>query len=235
MLNLSGCTYDRIQVNWEPFLKKRDHSFPLWKRLLRRRPFSSRIEFDLQPYNQLEGVFRTMGKDREADRIYLQRCRVERDEKWKRGRHVKRMGWVASALYGLFANYGVRPIRLAVISSVLVLVGAFVFWQPGAVKPAKDDSAKTAVSLGARPTSAQTEQTRGTQIVPLSFAEAAAVSVHQFLPVDIPLGAEWKPESTVVLPFMRSDAYASILKIFGWILVPVGIAAITGVLRRVSG
>lgn len=214
-LDLSGWVYDRIEVDWQRLLARPDHS--------------PRFEFDLQPYNQLERIFRSVGKDREADKVYLERCRVERREKWNRGKSVRRLGWAANAVYGMIANYGVRPIRLAIYSLVLVLFGSIVFWQEGAVKPSKEESAQVFQSVA--PTSAKAN--KAAQPARLNFWGALAVSIHQFLPVDIPSGADWKPSGALIMRFIPSHLYASILKIAGWIFVPLGVAAVTGVLRRV--
>ena len=214
-LDLTGLTYDRIQVDWQGLLIKADGK--------------SRITFDLQSYNQLEKTFRLIGKDREADRIYLERCRVERREKWNRGKGVRKVGWVGSALYGAIANYGVRPVRLAIYSFVLVVVGAIVFSQPGAVKPSKEETSETHQQSALFP--ANTSE--APQPAKLSLLGGLAVSVHQFLPVDIPSGTGWKPSGKRFIYVIPSHAYASLLKIAGWIFVPLGVAAVTGVLRRV--
>jgi uncharacterized protein YjbI with pentapeptide repeats len=216
-LDLRGCVYERIQVNWERLLTKPDHG--------------PRIEFDLQPYNQLEKIFRSVGKDRDADKIYLERCRVERRERWKRGTGVMRLGWFSSAVYGILANYGVRPIRLAAYSLALVLFGAVIFSQYDAVRPSKEDGKEPhQVVQSSAPISPKADSALQPR---LSFWGAAAVSVHQFLPIDIPCGADWKPSGAIMIHFMPSDLYGSILKIAGWIFVPLGVAAVTGLLRRV--
>ena len=54
-----------------------------------------------------------------------------------------------------------------------------------------------------------------------------SVTLHQFLPVDVPLGAKW-------VPTQQSEIYATGLKVAGVILVPLGIAIITGLLRRIA-
>jgi uncharacterized protein YjbI with pentapeptide repeats len=217
-LNLSGCVYDRIQVDWKRLLKKSGRAG---------RP---RIEYDLQPYDQLEKVFRSMGKNREADKIYLERCRTERHHKWDYGKGL-RLGWASSGFYRIFANYGVRPIRIAAFSTILLIIGAFVFSQLGAVSPSKEE-AKDSQQTSAQGSRKEIALTSSPRPIKLSFAGAAAVSLHQFLPIDIPSGSEWKPNRALIMRFIRSDVYGSILKISGWICVPLGVAAITGILRR---
>ena len=80
--------------------------------------------------------------------------------------------------------------------------------------------------------------------VRLSSFEAFGVSLHQFLPVDVPLGSPWIPSDrhvdiTVPLiarklpaPFDVPSFFATFfLRLAGWILMPLGVAALTGLLR----
>lgn len=59
-----------------------------------------------------------------------------------------------------------------------------------------------------------------------TLSDALSVSAHQFFPVDIPLGSEWEPSGgyTVV---------ATLLIVWGWIIVPFGVAQLSGFLRGV--
>lgn len=67
-VELGGCTYDRIEVDW--------------RALLKRLPSASHPDrYDRQPYVQLENVLRASGSDEEADAVYLERRRVERRRK----------------------------------------------------------------------------------------------------------------------------------------------------------
>jgi len=59
------------------------------------------------------------------------------------------------------------------------------------------------------------------------FWDGFWVSVRHFLPVEIPAGARWKPRSNSVF-----EVFATLLKLAGWILVPVGLAGLTGILKR---
>lgn len=198
-VDLRGCTYERIQVNWKSLLKRME-------------------PYDRQPYTQLEKVFRAVGEDREADKVYLKRRRVERKKKWQRGQFGS---WVADALYALIARYGVRPYQLIGIPLLLLFLGMFFFSLPGAVKPKDENS----VCRLASPMQA-------------SRWEAFAVGLHQFLPVEVPMGSQCIPSPDPVevwmLRFkMSPSTFATFfLRLPGWILVPLGIAALTGLLRR---
>jgi hypothetical protein len=82
----------------------------------------------------------------------------------------------------------------------------------------------------------------------LSPWEAFEVALHQFLPLEVPMGAKWQPASAPVKPrlqlwrwsatlpfYVPPTTYATVfLRIAGSILVTLGIAALTGLLRRVA-
>ena len=201
-LDLRGCTYERIQANWPTMMRRLE-------------------PYDRQPFTQLEKTLRAAGDDHAADEVYLERQRIERHRKWQNREYES---WFASAAYGLIANYGVRPFRLIGVSIALLALGALFFRKPGTV--VRENAAKNEEAMPAR----------------LSIAEAFAVSLHNFLPVTIPMGADWKPRAEPVeikIPFtkkkflrIRPTSFATfVLRIAGWILVPLGVAALSGLLR----
>ena len=211
-IDLRGCTYERIQVNW--------------RLLLRRRDGTQRLQpYDRQPYTQLEKVSRAVGEDRHADQVYLERRGVERKQKRQRGEYE---AWLGDMIYALLANYGVRPYRLIFIPLVLLLLGTAFFSLPATVSPKE----KNVVCGSGDP-------------MRLSAWQAFAVSLHQFLPVDVPMGSHCVPSpgpvEVSIAPqwkwhfTMRPSTFATFfLRLPGWILVPLGIAALTGLLRRVA-
>ncbi|MBV8101233.1 MAG: pentapeptide repeat-containing protein [Verrucomicrobia bacterium] len=215
-----GCSYDRI---YELADEKLD-----WRALTRHwQPY------DRQPYTALEKSFRSQGQDGLADQVYLERQNKERDEKWQRRDYF---GYVFSGLYGILLNYGVRPLRLVLISALLISVGAILFSQPGALEEHKADRDK----------SGQSESVAsGAKIDPLlrySVWDAFGVSLRLFSPVDVLIGQRLAPSRNSipigirifkVLHFkIRPTTYATIfLQVAGWILVPLIIASITGLLK----
>jgi len=215
-VDLRGCIYDRIQVSWRSMLRQRDGSSRL-------------SEIDRQPYTQLEKVLRNVGKDREADEVYLERWQVEREQKW---RHGEFGAWMVSQIYALLANYGVRPYRLISFTVLFVFLGTFIFSRPGAVQMklaperATQPAESTAVIEGNA--AASTEKS-----VKLSAWDALRLSIGLFLPVEVPLAASWKPSDRRFMLLKFSD-FGTMLKLAGWVLVPLGIAALAGLLRRVA-
>ena len=74
-----------------------------------------------------------------------------------------------------------------------------------------------------------------------SYFEAFWVSLNTFLPVvEIPSGADWKPSSQNIwetqTPWgmlgIKFTTFATLWTLAGWILVPVGVAGISGLLKR---
>ena len=207
-VNLSGCTYDRIVTNWRQLLFAGDKS-----RL---------APYDREAGIQLESTLRKIGEDGEAADLYLRRKSVERSQKWEKSEYLP---WFADAMYKLFANYGVRPRALFLTAAVLVATGTFIFSFPSTVvsNQAKDGQVKPPVAW--------------------SNLKGLGVSIHQFLPIDVPIGSEWKPSPELLdvtvaghhieSRYVRPSGLATLLlRIPGWILVPLAVANLAGILRR---
>jgi hypothetical protein len=207
-VNLSGCRYDRILGSWEHLLFNGDES-----RL---------APYDRQAGIQLEGTLRKIGEDEQGINLYLRRKSVERRQKWNKKEYFP---WFADAMYKVFANYGVRPRALFFSAALLVAIGTFIFSYPSTVvsSHAKDDLVPSPVAW--------------------SSLKALGVSIHQFLPIDVPVGSDWKPSPElldvtfvghhIVSRYIRPSALATLLlRIPGWLLVPLGVASLAGLLRR---
>jgi hypothetical protein len=178
-------------------------------------------DYDRQPYTQLEKILRAAGQTHEADKVYLRRQHAERKVKWQRREYGE---WLFSLLYWRLVNYGVRPIRLIFFSLLLLVLGTIVFQSPNAVSPKEQ---KVVVE---RPN-------------PWLTLDAIGVALHQFLPMEVPIGSKWVPSenrvfmripwSDRVLPFgIHPPTFATFfLRIPGWILLPLGAGAIAGLLR----
>lgn len=242
-IDLRGCQYDRVQTNWQELLQRRGRNRTFLGRL--RLPFGQHITarqepYDRQPYIQLEKTLRASGKAEDADRVYLERRRVERKAKWQQHQFGR---WLTDAAFGVGARYGVRPLRLVTFSVALLALGAWFFSHPNTLLPSKSDD----VASGCRANA--------------DVYRAFAVSLHLFLPVEIPMGADCVPapapvmvelsaHPTTVSRLQRFGVYfvlrrrdlsvspatfaSLVLRLPGWILVPLGVASLAGVLRRAS-
>jgi hypothetical protein len=182
--------------------------------------FSRIAPFDRQPYSRLEAFYHGIGDDSRANDVYLERRRVERKNKFRlRAIH----GWGADWLYKVVANYGVRPFRLVGYSLAILWFGAVLFSKPGALEPKERSLSPGSVTLGP--------------------SDGRDVSLRYFLPIDSPLGSNWVPgPHAISIPIrggrgaarVRPDWYATFLRMAGTALVGLGLAAVTGLLRRIA-
>jgi len=108
-----GLEYDRIDVQWRPFMNALGNS-PEGR--------------DRQPYFRLEAALRAIGQDRWADDVYY----FARSQIAKSYQPIARVGdFVARAISG----YGVRPILLVIWISALLVASVVFFMVPGAARP----------------------------------------------------------------------------------------------------
>ena len=214
--DLNGMSYSRINFNWALIL---ENSRP----------------YDRQVYRRLEEYFRSSGDETEAGLVYIAGRRRElRELRWERKKikefwpRQKRMlrdtPRIAFDLVQRWLfRYGVRPIRLLVFSLVLLLLGTYVFSKPGAVTPKK----------------AQTNTVeRDYDKYPLSTPEALEYSLRLFIPaLEIPSSKEILPSGARIktagkeLP-VTYETYAIFHRVAGAVLVPLGLAALAGLLIR---
>ena len=204
---MRGFGYERIRVAWEELFNEADPE-----------------QFDRQPYMQLEGSLRAVGEDRQAEDLYLWRRDYERNQLlWRRDK--KR--FVTDSIHWLVARYGVQPYQLLVLFVVVLVIGTVVFSRPEAVSP------KVTGVPGIAAASAPPAVTATT----LSLVEAFGVSLNLLMPVELPAGSQWKPSENMIrlgadVAPLSYAAYATGHRLAGWILVPLGVLAISGLLRR---
>src|SRR5277367_4476788 len=112
-VDLLGCTYERIQVDW--------------RSLLRYPNGQSRIRpYDRQPYIELEAALRRAGSADDADAVYAERRRVENQNLTGSRKALDR-------IYFLLANYGIDGWHEFFIALFFLGLGMWVFSRPGAV------------------------------------------------------------------------------------------------------
>lgn len=229
-VNLAGCQYDRITVNWASLLftsevggnPKRWSKIPMLVRFWIFGPRTRLEPYDREAIIRLEKSFRQTGEDRAARNIFLKRRLLEQGQKLDKREYLS---WVADLLYRGFAKFGVSSIRLCLWGIALVLAGTCVFSRPDTVVPQDLRSDQSASPIH------------------LSTWEAFGVSVHQFLPVDVSMGSTWKPSPRSVTVWVRDQRSVNLrpsyfatvfLRIPGWILVPLAVASVAGLLKRTS-
>jgi len=203
-IDLRGCTYDNISdTSWTSLLERYEQ-FMEEEQL-----------FDPQPYIQLEKVFRADGNTRDADSVYARRRRRE-------GQRKTKLYWIGDQVQRIVVGYGVGYGRLFGWILAFIVLGLFIFQLPGAVQPAADVPSGQPV-----PTPISDRCNDQLTNCEISWVEAAGVSLNTFLPIGLPIGNIWTPSG-----IMHYTIFASLLKLAGWIIIPLGIAAVTGFLQR---
>jgi uncharacterized protein YjbI with pentapeptide repeats len=213
-IDLHGFSYERIYINWKETL---NHLNP----------------YDRQPYSQLEAVYRQTGDEQEADSVYLEKQKREGRILWAKvfRRNEYQTLSKAQALRELpraladkckeiLFNYGIRPYRLIFLSTLILWFGTILFSMPGAVVP-KDAKVEQNVTYK------------------LDKYQAFNVSLHQFIPiVEITPGSHWVPSDNAMPLLGRVKlsfaGYATLHRLAGLILVPLGLVAFTGLLKQKS-
>jgi uncharacterized protein YjbI with pentapeptide repeats len=169
-----------------------------WRKLV---GWVNQSRFDTRNYSQLEAYFRHGGYQDRADEVHIQGNRRQNLEQWWRPDHLATL-----IFWDGLAGYGRRPGRTFWLSLLIVLVGTGFFdhknFDPsfvGGWRWLLDGSrSKTAV---------------------VRFF----LSLDEFLPgVDLGLARLWQM-SSISFPTLL---YYHFHKISGWILVPIGLAAI---------
>ena len=167
--------------------------------------------YDRQPFTQLEETFRRAGKDKYADDVYYERkCRESKNIT------IRTPGaWLLNRLLWFLTGYGVRLYRLLFAIILFIVIWTYIFHLEGAVVLKPD--------IHPPPLMGPKD----------SYFEAFWVSLNTFLPVEIPSGADWKPSSQIIPVLgIKFTTSATLLKLAGWILVPIGVAGMAGLLKR---
>jgi len=157
--------------------------------------------FDSRNYSQLADYFKHGGYQDRADEVYIQGQRRQALDQWWRPDHLATL-----IFWDALAGYGKKPGRTFWLSLIIVLVGT-LFFDPQNFDPS---------FLGGWPWLLNGNIWR-TRVVRFFL------SLDEFLPgVDLGLARLWQM-SKISYPTLL---YYHFHKISGWILVPIGLAAI---------
>ncbi len=171
---------------------------------------------DWQFFHMLETTFREAGEEDLAKQVYYER-RLWEAERIPFGEQT--LVWIRDRLLWLLTGYGVQLWRLLIVIAFILAFGTIIFHARGAVETKK----------GASPMTGGEADPEGR--VSLPWSDAFWMSLRLFLPVEIPAGSDWQPSSKTI-GGVRCTSWASLLKVVGWILVPLGVAGLTGFLIR---
>jgi hypothetical protein len=165
-------------------------------------------EFDKSSWIQLEATLRSAGSIKLADQVYRDRMGQERDLALPAYRRP------FSRMWDLTSGYGTAPWKLAIMCCLFVLLGVAVFYIGPLKKATRENQAQDAINPQG---SVSCETGR--------WGTAVEISLSQFSPLKLPVGEECAPTGW--------DKWAALLlRIAGWILVPLLAANLAGMLNR---
>lgn len=161
--------------------------------------------FSRDPYLQFETYYQNSGDELQAQRFHY---RGRRDMRRRALTKDEGATWSATErwvdlMFKLLTGYGVQTYRLLLFIAAFLVSGMIVFWPMTALQ-------------------------EGTARVVAAFAYSADL----FLPVvdvGLPLNEEPKPSE---LEYSWRESYAVLHSLIGWVLVPLLVASLSGLVRR---
>lgn len=169
-----------------------------WRKLL---AWLNHSRFDTRSYNQLEEFYKRGGYGDRADDIYIQASRRETLETWWQPANL-----ATFIFWDILTGYGRKPSRTFWISLAIVIIGSFIF-DP---KMFESSYLENWQWLSQGPP---------IRIAIMRFF----LSLDEFLPgVDLGLARLWQ----ISRISFHKLLYYHFHKICGWILIPIGLAAI---------
>jgi hypothetical protein len=195
----------------------------------------------MDPYLQLENDYNRKGDEAGARKIYRNgRLEARKNatrlhpvdkegtvienpiDRWSLQRHV----W--DRFLGLFTGYGVQTWRLFVFALVFIVIGMVVFWSDDALVEV-EASESSGVPSGTLVASTAHVGGQNSYNLEERFFDRAAYSVDLFLPV-VRFGVDerWEPNQ------VSGQRYAVIHMFFGWLVVPLLLASLAGIIKRAS-
>ncbi len=163
--------------------------------------------YDPEFYTAVENSFRTHGYAEEADKVFIAKKQAERRENCKDFlRQCNRGEWGFSLIEDLFLGYGKRLQKLLYWSVVFLVIGIFVFRR----------------EKGMRIKDAENAEHYEGRYNPIWY------SLDLFLPI-IKLGEAdvWTPKDNR----RWANRYRKVHIIIGSLFVPIGLAALTGIIK----
>lgn len=221
---LTDCSYKRLSCDQPCAMIKRMGEF---ERLQKR--------FDRSSWVQLEATYRNSGELGLADKVYIKRMR---QQCWLAG-PTWRIPF--SLLWDFCSAYGISTLRLAILAFAVFAIGLWIFYRSpmehnpeskaqiaaktlptGLVGDTRDSSIFRTDANSTNPTqSDDTCKDPGGQL-----KRAVATSLSDFLPIKVPIDEQCRPSPE------SARVYAVLEKIAGWMLVPLLVASLTGLLNR---
>jgi len=185
-------------------------------------------KFSRDPYLQAEKYYQEIGEDHKAREIYYEghianRRNAKEQGKWSRGQNV--LDW----LWKWLTRYGVSLQRLLLIALVFIIVGTVLF-QPNY----NLDRVKGSITVDNDGNDQPLPRWHDGVAEDLPWQDDLGYwgykftySLDQFLPlVNLHVDEKWVPNDQLI------HWWAAIHAIVGWLIVPLLIAALAGIIRK---
>jgi hypothetical protein len=201
-ISADGVTFDDLE------LPRCSHEYSELPR--RTRPFKK------STYLAVESWLRNKGFDKEADRVYIDMC----DRDLNAGQSPRLGRWLRWLGLGLTIGYGVRPLRLLGLFVLAFTLSVLVFSHPASLV---SYSEKPAFQPDPWPAQAQHTWVSVGVALRCHFPMLFFVGEPNYVP---------SPHRIPGLGGLTYDGYALLISALSWILVPLFIAGITGIVRQ---
>jgi hypothetical protein len=163
---------------------------------------ASQSAFTADVYHNLEELFSRQGYRADADKAFIAGKRREREQYFRSGEWLR---WLGSWMLDLLVGYGRRPWKAGILCAFLVAFGCIVF-------------SREKMELQ------ETEDGRRAE----RHYNRFWYSLGLFLPfVDLQANKLWRPQKHHA--FLRN--YMRVHILLGWILIPIVLAALTGIIK----
>lgn len=202
-LSADGLTFDDLELPHSPGDCE-------YSKLLRRtRPFKR------STYLAVESWLNNKGLDEAADRVYVEMS----DRDLVTGKSPRLVRWLKWLFLGVAIGYGARSRRLIAFFLVAFALSCWVFSHPGSLVSYAE---KPAASPDPWPPEAQTSWV------------TLGVALRCHFPMLLFWGEPNYVPSPHVIPWLgiRYDAYALLISTISWVLVPLFLAGLTGIVRK---
>jgi hypothetical protein len=183
---------------------------------------SSHVQFAPQPYLELESTLRAHGRPDNADDVYIAMRTRRRKEM-----SIFDPAWPGDWLIYKLVGYGRKPWRAIGWSLLFILAGTFTFRRKFMV-PVKDQDSTENMSTGNETNGSIWNKRRQTALRSEANFNPFWYSVDLFAPViDLGSAKEWTPKTHERWVWR----YFYFHRLAGWVLIPIILAAITGIIK----
>lgn len=232
-ISLHGATVGTLRLEGEGFPSKgvssdlRDLSFARFSGSKEKALSFTRSQhptkFTRQPYLQLERAYSRAGNEVEAKQTHYRGRRDLRENAKTSGGATKWSWWtkLGDLLWKWLSGYGARTYLLALYILIFLIVGTAVFWANSAVTPRSSPPPNTAVAVAPADESPESPPRWRKPLAPIGY------SLDLFIPVlNLRFEDRWEPAG------QWRGGYALVHTMAGWILVPLLVGALAGLVRR---